>query len=290
MNLELSVAMKEELVRKGRAEHAKGDYADGVGAPGLDSVRGNDEPADDVVLGPTQRCVLKGCRMPQPSSLAGPHSKTLKLAVLAYVRLQRSMNKDFPWTEQHVHLIFPSSLGVAPDYDDHVLFFRRAECNEEVIHSSEYKRVKVRNSTWIQADYDLGGGETEHNAAHVLFWVRLQHPAPPEPSQSDSGSSEPMYLRLAAARLFNMSKSAEEPEASIACYHSYGLPATDSKGEAVVVPKGKKSCLVRGVGPHNLYLVDGETIRYKLVCCFPHGEEHGHMMFQQYVSTTVRDA
>ncbi|KAJ9530062.1 hypothetical protein QJQ45_023342, partial [Haematococcus lacustris] len=275
MNLELSVAMKEELVRKGRAEHAKGDYADGVGAPGLETVRGNDEPTDDVVLGPTQRCVLKGCRMPQPSTLAGPHSKTLKLAVLAYVRLQRSMNEDFPWTEQHVHMIFPSSSGVAPDYEDHVLFFRRAECNEEVIHSSEYKRVKVRNSTWIQADYDLGGGETEHNAAHVLFWVWLQHPALQEPSQSDNGSSEPMHLRLAAARLFNMSKSAAEPEASIACYHSYGLPATDSNGEAVVVPKGKKSCLVRGVGPNNLYMVDGESIKYKLVCCFPHVYRRG---------------
>ncbi|KAL6765057.1 hypothetical protein V8C86DRAFT_3083119 [Haematococcus lacustris] len=301
LNLEMSVATKEELVRTGCQEQALGANEDGLGLPGLHRGGEDEKPADDEVCNASQRCVLLGCKMPQPPSLAGEHCQDIKAAAMTFVKQQIKVDKDFPFREQHVHDIFPSSSGDAPAVMDHVLCFRRAECNEEVIHSSEYKRPMVRNSTWIQVDYQTSNDNSVSYAAHVLFWMRLQLPSTsldPAFSEASEGSSdssqtqtsmEKTYLRLAVCRLYKMTKPSAGPEAGFACYHSYGQPVRAAEEAGTEVPRGEQSRLVFGAGEHDLYLVDGETIKYKLVCCFPDGEEHGHMLFQQYVSSTVRD-
>ncbi|KAJ9513377.1 hypothetical protein QJQ45_001421 [Haematococcus lacustris] len=103
------------------------------------------------------------------------------------------------WCEQDVLDLFstpPATSGAPaqpPSVPGRVWYFTRAECTQQMMFSVAYKRAEKRNNSWAMDKYYYRNSLSTVNeyAAHIQFWVRLEHPVIPG-----------RFLRVAIARLF----------------------------------------------------------------------------------------
>ncbi|KAJ9529139.1 hypothetical protein QJQ45_007819 [Haematococcus lacustris] len=103
------------------------------------------------------------------------------------------------WCEQDVLDLFstpPATSGAPaqpPNVPGRVWYFTRAECTQQLMFSVAYKRAEKRNNSWAMDKYYYRASLSTVNeyAAHIQFWVRLEHPIIPG-----------RFLRVAIARLF----------------------------------------------------------------------------------------
>ncbi|KAL6749198.1 hypothetical protein V8C86DRAFT_3022452 [Haematococcus lacustris] len=251
-----------------------------------------------------QQCQLVGAgvlRCPVPDS----EERVRQACCITVGEMNRGREQHSGWELAHINAIFPTAANVPgeaaapPARPGLVRYFTRAVCTQQRMNSVAYRRAVKRPSTWVLAQYFHGGSTEKINkyAAHIEFWVRLEHPDHPG-----------HFLRLAIAWLVRLHPVRGLPE----LLHGVGDPkhepvpedetqpqpqrqTQDGAGtsgtadqtvampiQGVNAPKRKQP--VSDVNPDQWYGIDGELLHTMLVCAFPDGEGVGDMYFVPYNS------
>ncbi|KAL6753929.1 hypothetical protein V8C86DRAFT_2438127 [Haematococcus lacustris] len=253
-----------------------------------------------------QQCQLVGAgllRCPVPDS----EERVRQACCIAVGEMNRGRGQNSGWELPDINAIFPTApkvpgeAAVPSARPGLVRYYTRAVCTQQKMNSVAYKRAVRRPSTWVLAQYFDGGSTEKINkyAAHIEFWVRLEHPNHPG-----------HFLRLAIARLVRLHperglpellhgvgdpkpehvpKDVPEPEpqrqqqdgAGGTADQTVDMPIEGACG-VQFAPKRKKP--VSDVNPDQWYGIDGELLHTMLVCAFPDGEGVGDMYFVPYNS------
>ncbi|KAL6745232.1 hypothetical protein V8C86DRAFT_3035770 [Haematococcus lacustris] len=263
-----------------------------------------------------QQCLLVGVgslRCPVPDS----EERVRQACCITVGEMNRGREQHSGWESADVNALFPTAsnipgeAAVPPARPGLVRYFTRAVCTQQRMNSVAYRRAVKRPSTWVLAQYFDGGSRKKINkyAAHIEFWVRLEHPDHPG-----------HFLRLAIARLVRLHPERglpellhgvgdpkpepvpeDEPEPEPECQQRDGAGTSGTKGQHVAMPlegaRGiqfgapdaaqaapapKRKQPVSDVNPDQWYGIDGELLL--LVCAFPDGEGVGDMYFVPYNS------
>ncbi|KAL6744945.1 hypothetical protein V8C86DRAFT_2446883 [Haematococcus lacustris] len=147
-----------------------------------------------------QQCQLVGAgllRCPVPNS----EERVRQACCITVGEMNRGRGQHSGWELPDVNAIFPTAptvpgeAAVPSARPGLVRYYTRAVCTQQKMNSVAYKRAVRRPSTWVLAQYFDGGSTEKINkyAAHIEFWVRLEHPNHPG-----------HFLRLAIARLVRL--------------------------------------------------------------------------------------
>ncbi|KAJ9526352.1 hypothetical protein QJQ45_009822 [Haematococcus lacustris] len=152
-------------------------------------------PAEEV-------CQLLGCGYSECPN-GGEGEEWVRQACIKF--REEFLAESIEWSDADFNAVFADPVsGASPAVPQRVKYFKRAECNGQVMHSVDYTKVHVRNSNWVMNQYlqIIPGQYTgEHElvavwgevpyASHIQFWVRVEHP-----------HKQGVFLRLAIARLY----------------------------------------------------------------------------------------
>ncbi|KAL6755274.1 hypothetical protein V8C86DRAFT_3099405 [Haematococcus lacustris] len=281
--------------------------------PGRDPI----SVADAQVL-EGQQCLLVGAgslRCPVPDS----EERVRQACCITVGEMNRGREQHSGWEPADVNALFPTAsnvpgeAAVPPARSGLVRYFTRAVCTQQRMNSVAYRRAVKRPSTWVLAQYFDGGSRKKINkyAAHIEFWVRLEHPNHPG-----------HFLRLAIARLVRLHPERglpellhgvgdpkpepvpeDEPEPELEGQQRDGAGTSGTTGQHVAMPlegapgvqfgepdaaqaapAPKRKQPVSDVNPDQWYGIDGELLHTMLVCAFPDGEGVGDMYFVPYNS------
>ncbi|KAJ9513674.1 hypothetical protein QJQ45_015428 [Haematococcus lacustris] len=201
-----------------------------------------------------QQCQLVGAgslRCPVPDS----EERVRQACCITVGEMNRGREQHSGWEPADVNALFPTAsnvpgeAAVPPARPGLVRYYTRAMCTQQKMNSVAYRRAVKRPSTWVLAQYFHGGSTEKINkyAAHIEFWVRLEHPDHPG-----------HFLRLAIARLVRL--------------HPQAAPAPRPAAPTAAAPPPKRKQMVSDVNPDQWYGIDGELLHTMLVCAFPDGE------------------
>ncbi|KAL6745143.1 hypothetical protein V8C86DRAFT_2446600 [Haematococcus lacustris] len=265
-----------------------------------------------------QQCLMVGAgslRCPVPDS----EERVRQACCITVGEMNRGREQHSGWEPADVNALFPTAsnvpgeAAVPPARSGLVRYFTRAVCTQQRMNSVAYRRAVKRPSTWVLAQYFHGGSRKKINkyAAHIEFWVRLEHPNHPG-----------HFLRLAIARLVRLHPERglpellhgvgdpkpepvpeDEPEPELEGQQRDGAGTSGTTGQHVAMPlegaRGvqfgepdaaqaapapKRKQPVSDVNPDQWYGIDGELLHTMLVCAFPDGEGVGDMYFVPYNS------
>ncbi|KAL6749051.1 hypothetical protein V8C86DRAFT_3113254 [Haematococcus lacustris] len=155
--------------------------------------------ADTQVL-EGQQCLLVGAgslRCPVPDS----EERVRQACCITVGEMNRGREQHSGWEPADVNALFPTAsnvpgeAAVPPARPGLLRYFTRAVCTQQKMNNVAYRRAVKRPSTWVLAQYFDGGSTEKINkyAAHIEFWIRLEHPNHPG-----------HFLRLAIARLVRL--------------------------------------------------------------------------------------
>ncbi|KAL6745431.1 hypothetical protein V8C86DRAFT_2978884 [Haematococcus lacustris] len=198
-----------------------------------------------------QQCLLVGVgslRCPIPDS----EERVRQACCITVGEMNRGREQHSGWESADVNALFPTAsnvpgeAAVPPARPGLVRYFTRAVCTQQRMNSVAYRRAVKRPSTWVLAQYFDGGSRKKINkyAAHIEFWVRLEHP-------NHTGH----FLRLAIARLVRLHPERglpellhgvgdpkpepvpeDEPEPEPECQQRDGAGTSGTTGQHVAMP------------------------------------------------------
>ncbi|MGQ3285854.1 hypothetical protein [Bosea sp. (in: a-proteobacteria)] len=225
LQVTLAMCLRERLSRQmqqwfntHRHKHGRDAWAEDQEGEGVDE-EGEEDKEDSKASGQQRRKSSKGVRDAKPVPAeemcqllgcgynecpnGGEGEEWVRQACIKF--WEEFLDGSMVWSEADFNAVFADPVsGASPAVPQHVKYFKRAECNGQVMHSVDYTKVHVRNSNWVMNQYlqIIPGQYTgEHElvavwgevpyASHIQFWVRVEHP-----------HKQGVFLRLAIARLY----------------------------------------------------------------------------------------
>ncbi|KAJ9512783.1 hypothetical protein QJQ45_029013 [Haematococcus lacustris] len=180
-------AWAEEQEGEGMDEEGE-ENEEGREAAGQQGRKKSEGVRDAKPLPAEEVCQLLGCDYSECPN-GGEGEEWVRQACIKF--REEFLAESIEWSDADFNAVFADPVsGASPAVPQRVKYFKRAECNGQVMHSVDYTKVHVRNSNWVMNQY-LQIIPGQYTGEHELPSPAQPSPAQPSPAQPSPAQPSP---------------------------------------------------------------------------------------------------